>query len=255
MSAANPLVTVIVTVYNGEEFLGDAIRSILAQTYEPVDLLLINDGSTDGTAEIARSFGELIRYHHVDNCGIARVRNRALELVKGDLIAFLDADDLWPLNKLSVQVRHLMEHPEIQYSITRMKYFVHENSPVPKAFRRELLQGNHVGRIVSTLLARRSVFDSIGKFNPDLVPADDVDWFARAADLGVPMAILPDVLLHKRVHEANSSHQVARNNIALLKLFRESIHRKRRTGQEGDSAKTPLTQSETRQPFGQDKVG
>lgn len=239
-SAANPLVTVIITVYNGEEFLADTIRSILGQTYKPVDLMLVNDGSTDGTAEVAQSFRDSIRYYYVDNRGTAGARNRALELVRGDLIAFLDADDVWPPNKLSVQVSHLMEHPEIQYSITRMKYFLHENMPVPKGFREELLQGDHVGRIVSTLLARRSAFDCVGKFNPDLCPADDVDWFTRAADLSVPMAILPDVLLRKRVHGKNSSHRATINNIALLKLFRQSIQRKRQAGQEATlAAKAP----------------
>ncbi len=227
MSVPNPLVTVIVTVYNGEEFLADAIRSILAQKYEPVDLLVVDDGSTDGTAEIARGFGSSLRYHCVDNCGIAAVRNHALDLVKGDLIAFLDADDLWPPDKLSIQVAHLTEHPEVQYSITRMKYFLQKGARVPKSFREELLHGDHVGRIVSTLLSRRSVFETVGKFNPELAPADDVDWFTRAADLEVPMAILPDVLLHKRVHGTNVSHQAELNNVALLKLFRQSIQRKR----------------------------
>jgi glycosyltransferase involved in cell wall biosynthesis len=245
MSTSSPLVTVIVPVYNGEAFLADAIRSILAQTYQPVDLLLVNDGSTDGTAAVAHRFGDSIRYHCIDNCGTAKARNRALELVKGDLVAFLDADDIWPPNKLRVQVRHLMEHPEIQYSITRMKYFVHENTLLPKAFREELLQGDHVGRIVSTLLARKRVFDTVGKFNPDLQPADDVDWFARAADLRVPMAILPDVLLHKRVHGTNVSHQTALNNLALLRLFRQSIHRKRQR-QEGSPVERRLRQAETR---------
>ncbi|MBI4573499.1 MAG: glycosyltransferase family 2 protein, partial [candidate division NC10 bacterium] len=107
-----PLVSVILPVYNGERFLAAAIASILAQDYQPIEVIVVDDGSTDGTAAIARSF-QGVRYLYQPNQGPAFARNAGIAVARGAFIAFLDADDLMVPTRLSVQAGYLLAHPEI----------------------------------------------------------------------------------------------------------------------------------------------
>ena len=122
----------------------------------------------------------------------------------------------------------MVQHPDIQYTIANFKYFLEQGCTPPAGFRKELLEGNHVGRIIQTLVARRTVFDKVGFFDTALSTAEDVDWFSRAGDQQVPMAVLPQVLLYKRVHNKNISLNVDKNNANLLKALRQSVQRKKR---------------------------
>lgn len=224
-----PLVSTIIPVYDGERYLAEAIESILAQTYRPIEVIIADDGSTDSSAGIACSYKE-VRYLFQTNQGHAAARNVGIRAARGELIAFLDADDLWTADKLSIQVGYLIDHPEIQYTIARVKFFLEPGCHIPSGFRKKLLRNDHVGRLIPTLVARRSLFDAFGKFNPNSTTAEDVDWFARANDSGIPMAIIPRVLLYKRVHDTNLSINAPTNNQDLLKVLKQSIHRKRSRG-------------------------
>jgi glycosyltransferase involved in cell wall biosynthesis len=222
----NPMVSVIIAVRNGERFLRSAIESVLAQTYRPFEIAVIDGHSDDQTAAIAGSFPEA-RVVPQAGRGVADAYNLGIESAKTDFIAFLSYDDLWTPDKLSVQMSYLIAHPEIAYTIARIKFFLEDEKSIPAGFRPELLEGDHIGRIMETLVARKQVFDLVGKFDTSLSTAEDVDWYSRAADKGVPMAIMPYVLLHKRVHDANLSIQTLTNNQNLLKTLRRSIERKR----------------------------
>jgi glycosyltransferase involved in cell wall biosynthesis len=220
------LITVIMAVKNGERFLSPAIQSVLAQESYNIEILLIDGQSHDRTAEIARSYPQ-IRYIYQSNQGIANAYNLGIEHADGDIIAFLSHDDLWTPDKLSVQVGYLLSHPEIQYTIAHVKFFLEPGYTLPPGFRPHLLAGEHVGQIMETLVARREVFATVGEFNPQLSTAEDVDWFARASDLKIPMAVLDKVLLHKRVHDTNLSLNAPENTRNLLAALRASMQRKR----------------------------
>ncbi len=221
-----PLVSVIIAVKNGERFLASAINSVLEQDYQPFEIIVVDGQSTDHTTEIAKSYNT-VRYTHQVNKGVADAWNVGLEPAKGEFIAFLSHDDLWTPDKLSVQVDYLNDHPEIQYTIARVKFFLEADCNIPLGFRKELLENDHVGRIMETLVVRKSLFDAIGKFKPELSTAEDVDWYSRANDLKIPMAIIPKVLLHKRIHGTNISLNVDANNQNLLKALRQSVLRKK----------------------------
>jgi glycosyltransferase involved in cell wall biosynthesis len=227
MTVENPLVSAIIPVFNGEAYLAEAIRSALEQDYQPLEVIVLDDGSTDGTAAVSKSFGDKIRYHFQPHAGVSTTRNKALELAKGQLIAFLDADDRWTPNKVTVQVRHMKEHPQLHFTNARLQYFLEQGCPLPLGFKEELLSGDHLGRLFGTLVAWRWVFENVGGFDGSLTTAEDVDWFARASDQKVPMAVLPDVLLHKRVHGNNLSLTAPENDTNLLTVLRRSIARKR----------------------------
>jgi glycosyltransferase involved in cell wall biosynthesis len=221
-----PLVSVIIPAYNGERYLAEAIESVLVQTYRPIEIIVVDDGSTDNSAGIAQSHKE-INYIYQSNRGVSVARNAGIASAQGEFIAFLDADDRWTPDKLSVQMNYLLNHPEIQYAIARVKFFLEPGHPIPPGFRKELLENDHVGRIPSTLVVRKSLFDVIGKFKPDLTTAEDVDWFTRANDKNVPMVIVSKTLLYKRIHNTNLSLNALVNNQNLLKALRHSIDRRR----------------------------
>jgi len=113
----NPLVSVIIPVYNAELYLEESIRSALEQTYRPFEILVVDDGSTDGSGSIARKFKEQIIYIYQSNQGVAAARNQGINKSSGKFLTFLDADDLWKPKKLSIQMKYMLDHPELQYTI------------------------------------------------------------------------------------------------------------------------------------------
>src|ERR1700694_2891614 len=119
MNESNPLVSCIVPVYNGERYLRSALESIFAQDYRPLEVIVVDDGSSDKSAVIAQDFKQ-VRYMHQTNQGVATARNAGLAAARGEFIAFLDQDDLWMSDKLSIQIEHLLKNPEIQYTLAEL---------------------------------------------------------------------------------------------------------------------------------------
>lgn len=222
----DPLVSVIIVVKNGERYLARAIESVLAQTYELYEIIVVDGRSTDNTEKIAKFYPQVRYILQADN-GIANAYNAGIDAAKGELIAFLSHDDTWTPNILSTQVNYLIEHPDIQYTVAKVKFILEEGHTIPPGFRPELLEGDHTGFIMETLVARKSLFEAIGKFNPEYSVAEDVEWFSRAKDNNVPVAVMSEVLLHKHIHNTNLSLNSSVNNQNLLKILRDSIERKR----------------------------
>ena len=220
-----PLVSVIVPVYNAEKYLAATLGGVIAQDYRPIEVLVVDDGSTDGSGDIARGFPE-VRYFHQPNQGPAVARNVGIENARGELIAFLDADDTWMPTKLSLQVRYLLDHPETTFVLARQRIVLDAGVERPSWLKEELLTEDSVGYLPSTLLTRRSVFEQIGGFDPKAVPSEDADWFFRAKDAGIPMGVVQEVLLEKRVHDSNISGS-ATSQARLLQALRSSIRRQR----------------------------
>lgn len=224
-----PLVSVIVPVFNGEPYLDLALQSIFQQEYHPFEVILVDDGSEDGTAEIARSY-EGIRYIYQTNQGQGPAMNAGIKAARGEFIAFLDADDLWTPNKLSVQMDYLAEHPDVGYVIARMQNFLEPGIELPRRITKDLLLTETVGLCVGTLVARKDVFEHVGNFDASYGHAKDVDWFVRAKEAGMRMAILPQILLHRRLHSCNRSYRTEARISDLLRVVKSSIDRKGNQG-------------------------
>ena len=221
----NPLVSVIVPVYNGERYLDAALQSIFRQDYRPFEVIVVDDGSTDRSAHIARACPE-IRYMYQCNQGVASARNAGIAAARGDFIAFLDQDDFWATNKLTVQIDFLLDHPDVGYVLSRQRLFLEPGVPPPPWFRKNLLLEDQTGYCPGTLLVRRIVFERIGLFDPGYKHSSDADWFARAKDGGIPMRVLPQVLLYTRIHGRNSSAETQILHGELLKALKASIDRR-----------------------------
>ena len=204
MSGQQPLVSVIIPVYNGARFLRAALESVFAQTYRPIEVIVVDDGSSDESGVIAESFPE-VNYIRQENQGVAAARNKGIETARGEFFAFLDQDDLWTPEKLQVQVEHLLNNPELGYTLTQQQYFLEPGVTLPVWFRKELLTSVHTGWVLGTVVVRRTAFEQVGNFATGYSAANDSDWFFRAKAAEVPMAVLPDLLLRKRIHETNDS--------------------------------------------------
>lgn len=219
-------VSVIVIVKNGERFLAGALQSILRQTLPPLEILVVDGGSSDRTVEIAQSFPG-VRYLPQPDSGISNAYNFGIAQSEGELLAFLSHDDLWAPDKLAVQVSHLLAHPDCQYTVCHIRPFLEPGDTPPPGFRAELLQQEPVAYIMETLVARRSIFAQVGLFDPALRTVEDVDWFARVFDQGISGHACNQVLVHKRIHRDNSSITDQETNRWIMSALRQSILRKR----------------------------
>jgi len=222
----NPLVSVIIPVYNGEHYLAQAIESILAQTYTPIEVIIIDDGSLDNSSYIARSFQE-VRYYHQLNQGVAVARNTGIAVSHGEFIAFLDQDDIWTHDKLDVQIEYLLHHPETGGVLSKLRLFLEPGVHPPGWLKIDLLQKEQTGYCPSSLIVRKDVFTRIGVFDSAYTHTSDVDWIARAKDAGILLYILPHVLFHRRIHNANASGEIHIIHPELLKTLKKSIERQR----------------------------
>ena len=221
---ADPRVTVIVAAYNGERFLHETLESVFAQEFDSFEVVFVDDGSEDRTGEIAQSFP--VRYLRQENQGLPAARNAGLAAARGEYVAFLDADDLLPPTKLGLQVAYLDEHPEIGCVLGRQEWIVEEGvEPPPLA--RDPIFGELGGIQLVTAMIRSSVLDELGGFDPTYRYAEDRDLFIRMREHGVEIAVLPEVVLHKRLHGANMTMNRPSTH-PMLRSLREKLERERR---------------------------
>ncbi len=221
-----PLVSVIIPAYNGEKYLAEAIESIHRQNYSPIEIIIVDDGSTDKTAQIEKDIKGNVNYVYQINRGPAAARNRGIQLAKSQFLAFLDADDLWPENKLQMQFEHLEEDPFVEIVMGHVQCL-------------KLLKGNnnryHFEKFANpfftflfgAVLFRKSVFDKIGLLDESLRFSEDVDWFLRAKEAGTSMITLPQATLLYRIHENNMVREKEIRNRGMLVMLKKSIDRKR----------------------------
>jgi glycosyltransferase involved in cell wall biosynthesis len=230
-TAQRPTISVIVPVYKGERFLADALDSVAAQTYAPLETIVVDDGSPDASAEIAASRPG-VRLVRQSNQGVAAARNAGLAVARGELLAFLDQDDEWLPDKLALQVAHLLEHPDVAIVLTHMLHVLLEGTPRPGWFRPNWLSEPQQGFTPSVWLVRREAFELVGSFDTGYEVACDSDWLARAKDAGLRQAMLEDALVRWRVHGANGTYDQETMRREMLSMVRRSAARQRLAMQE-----------------------
>jgi hypothetical protein len=220
----NPLITVIIPVYNGEKFIARAIENILSQDYPAIELIVVDDESTDRTAEILHAIDVDMRYFHQPNQGPAAARNRGVLNASGEIIAFLDADDYWPPNNLSLLLGELLQNPGLDL-VRGHAQLVSED----EEGRTEFLGSPHESfpDYIGAGLYRKRAFARIGMYDSGLRFGEDSDWFNRAREAGLRMKKLDEVTLYVTRHGGNMTEGRDLVELNILQVFKKFLERKR----------------------------
>ena len=227
MKGIQPRTSVIMVVRNGERYIVEALLSIFRSDQQPEEVIVVDGHSSDSTVQLAEKVRG-VRIILQQGMGIANAYNQGIRAATGDLIAFISHDDVWLPHKLDRQLSLMMSDPDLMYSVTLVEHFLDADAEAPEGFRLELLNGPVDGYLMESLMVRPAVFTKIGMFNPEFTVGEDSDWFMRARDAGIKSAVLPEVLVKKRVH-AGSATMTPQNLTShhLLAALRNSIQRKR----------------------------
>ena len=223
----DPLVSVIIPAYNAEPYLEETISSVLAQEYRPIEIIVVDDGSTDGTAGIVKRFGPSVRYEFQPNSGAGAARNRGVDLAKGEFLSFIDADDLWVEGKLASQMKKMGEDREADIVFGYVQQFyspdMDEGQRRAISIPEETMKGYHAG----TMLIRRDDFMRVGYFGSDLQMGEFIDWYARAKEGGLKSVMMDSVLMKRRIHSNNMGIRERSHQSDYLRVLRASLQRRK----------------------------
>lgn len=220
-------VSVVIPVYNGERYLGQTIESVLAQSCCPSEIIVIDDGSTDGSAKLVQQFGPPVRYHYQPNAGLDAARNAGVSLAKGKFLAFIDADDLWVPNKLALQLCAFADDASLEICFGHVMQF-HSPELDEETRQRILLPtAPQVGYHPGTMLLRQTTFQRIGPFQGKQQVGQFIDWYARAQELQLKMQVLPDVLMQRRLHAANMGLEKRNYRTDYARILGDVLRRRR----------------------------
>jgi glycosyltransferase involved in cell wall biosynthesis len=225
-------VSCIIPVFDGARYVADAIRSVLAQTRPPDEIVVVDDGSQDGTAEEVARFGAAVVYVHQPHAGVAAARNHGVGRAAGSLLAFLDADDRWHPERLRRQLDALARCPDVELCDAASAYFWSDELTAEERERdpryRHPFWGETRPGHIGTWLVRRAVFVRVGPFDPALRFSEDTDWLLRFRDAGGVRLTLPEVLGHRRLHRRNATAADRREQVrALARTLKQSRDRRR----------------------------
>ena len=230
-----PLITVVIPCHNGERYLEETLASVLHQTWRPIDVVVVNDGSTDNSAALAERLGDPIRVVSQSQRGPAAARNCGIATARGDLIAFIDQDDLWVPEKLTMQMAAFEADPALDVCVGYIQRFrdtahgrVKRGKPVP-------------GYLSVTLLAKRALFD-LHLFDAARKYSDSADWFLHVQAAGYNIRLLPDLLTLHRDHADNLSLTHGdESRQEFLHLLKAKIDRERDPLSSADSSMKPAS--------------
>jgi glycosyltransferase involved in cell wall biosynthesis len=224
-----PLVSVITATLNASIYLGEALNSILNQTYQNFEVLIIDGGSTDNTKEVAISFPQ-VSFITQNGKGLFDAWNQGIQMCTGEFVTILDSDDIWNPTTLSDHVNALLSDSSILGSVGRVKFFLEEKQTPPPEFKLSLLEKSHLAYMPGCFMGRKEIFNRIGYYETEWKIASDIIWFGKVKDLKDEIYILDRVVLNKRVHKNNISYNSVDEDIygrELLKLLHLKLKSRR----------------------------
>ncbi len=225
MTSNLPLVSVIIPVYNRERYLAEAIESVLAQTYSEIELIVVDDGSIDRSAEVAQRYPLI--YHFQPNGGMSIARNVGVALATGKFLAFLDSDDIWVADKLAKQMAAFELDPNLEAIFGYAQNFY--SPELDETWRRRIRCPEQplVAHVATAMLIERSAFLRIGLFDPELKTTPDVSWYIGAVEQQLRHITLADVVFHRRLHETNNGTIENDGGKERLHLLKAKLDRQR----------------------------
>ena len=223
-----PSVTAIVPVRDGEAYLAEAIDSILAQTRPADQVIVFDDGSSDGSVSVARSYGDSVECIEGAPLGVGQAIDRAFAAADGDVVAFLDADDLWTPDKLELQAAALEADRTLDMVFGHAAQFISPDLTElqVKALRPPIAAAP--AKVKGTMAIRREAFAGIGRYHTEgITLADFIAWYARAAEAGLREAMLDRLVLRRRIHMTNSGRTMSSDRSQYARVMAESLRRRR----------------------------
>lgn len=231
------MISVVIPAYDSAEFICEAIASVRRQGDVPLEVVVVDDGSTDGTADLAASQGEDVTVIRQANAGPAAARNAGVRSTTSKYIAFLDADDIWPDRRIGPLLDRLERDADLGIAVGKTQLVV-QTADGPTGTLSTSGPPWHAPVFGSTLI-RRSAFAAVGSIDSALEPAEDMDWFIRAREMDVPTAVLADTSLLYRLHGSSltsGADPIRRNMLLALK---RSLDRRREEGGKGGPVRLP----------------
>lgn len=222
----NPLISIILPVYNGEAYLAEAIESMLNQKYKPIEIIVVDDGSTDKGAEIIKRYSEL-KYFFQTNKGTASARNLGIQKANSSFLAFLDQDDLWVEKKLELQVKAFMRNPETDIVFGHIKQFL--SPDIDESLKQKIFCPSlpMPGYLPSAMLIKKEAFLKVGLFDSAWQIGEWANWYVRASELKLRIAMLPELVALRRIH-ANNKGVLQRQSITeYARILKASLDRRR----------------------------
>lgn len=225
MSNTIPLISVIIPLFNDAPYIQKAIKSVLSQGIEKIEVIVIDDGSTDNFAEKINAINDpRIQLIKQVNSGAAEARNNGIRNAKGELIAFLDADDIWAANKLKRQLDTLTNN-KVNMIYGQVKEFYDSSINGYADLQKDVK--TFVGYSPITLLISKSDFLRVGDFQSKWKVAEFIDWYDRAKHMGLAEIVLPDVLAFRRIHEGNIDRLHRPDAKQYVAVLKEALDRRR----------------------------
>jgi len=225
-SSVSELVSVVIPAYNAAKYLGEAIDSVARQTHDRVEIIVVDDGSTDDTAAVAARYGDALRYVIQPHAGLAATRNHGVRVSTGDYLAFLDADDLWEPQKLVTQLTAFDADRSLDIVFGHViQFWSPELSPPDHSSLNvgEPMDGYHPG----AMLVTQAAFDRIGLFREDHELGEFIEWYSRALDCDCNVTMLPSVVMRRRLHETNMGRVNKNGPEDYVRVLRGVIDRRR----------------------------
>ncbi len=224
---AEPLVTAAIPVRDGEAYLAEAIESVLAQSRPCDQVIVVDNGSTDRSAEIAAGFGSPVEVVPEPRPGIGAARNAALRAARGDYLAFLDADDLWERQKTALQIAAFEAEPELQLVFGHVRQFVSPDLAAEEAEGLRAPSASQPGQYIGAMLARRTAVEAIGPWPVDVRVSDGLTFLLRAGELGLAQTMLAETVTLRRVHGGNHSIHNRDERTEFARHLKRSLDRRR----------------------------
>jgi glycosyltransferase involved in cell wall biosynthesis len=221
-----PLVSVIIPVYNAELYVAEAIESVLAQSYNQVEIIAVDDGSTDGSAAVVQRF-PAVQYYFQPNAGISAARNRGIDQAQGDFLAFLDADDVWVEDKLALQLAAFEDNPKLDIVFGHVKQFYSPELESAQRSKPLLPETPMPGHIPSTMLIKRDAFFRVGLFETNWRMGEFASWYLRSLEQGLQNLMLPDLVACRRLHGTNNGIQQRQAINDYVHILKASLDRRR----------------------------
>jgi glycosyltransferase involved in cell wall biosynthesis len=224
-----PSVSVVIAVRDGARYLADALTSVAAQSTVPAEVVVVDDGSTDGSAELAAEAYAGARVISQPPAGYAAAVNLGVRSATGEVLAFLDADDLWTVDSLRCRLTPLRVPGAPHAVVGATRNFASPDLTVGEAARIRIHERAFRAEVLAAMLVRAEVFRRVGPLDESLTTGSAIDWVSRARSVGVRMDYLDDVVLHRRIHSSNLGRSSpAERNAELLRIV-HAHHARRHT--------------------------